>query len=725
MVIVLERLFFLFTLISCLVIFLVYLGFDLYRVNLFVFALAFVSFSFLEIYSNILKFFEKYEQLLLLLIIFLAIFILIRAGMFDKGIIAIQDYPIHYFTSYLMANKMLPHYHSINGMYLNYQLGYSPLYDYPAGAPILITLLWNLSFKQIPFWMIFRFVVIVSFLLSIFSVYYLSRSFGFHPFVSILSALLWLAWFHGYFVDGTFISYYSLSFGLFSITFFIKYLENKVRKNLLISGIFLALSLLFQSIFYPLFVFSLFVLALARRRMKEFFYTLIISLFIGSVYFGNLVSWDYSFQIFSKILNIFPHIYDINKLFWLYFYFLSIFPMLISLPLIQIRFPKKISWKINYLIFLSISFIVISFFLNFLQTKIRLGIINVLANMFLVERVLFLDRALFCILASIGVYYILCFKRKNTLIKVFTLSLLITYVYTFLLYLLDAWYRSDSKLFEYIYGHKLKDWYSLEFDDGIFRNKPNKEVFELFEFLNSSTTKEARIIVEDSRYGKLGGNIMALISYFTDKYYAGGFYQGIFIEGDTWFVDGVIFGKSIQEYKEEELEMYLDKYNIRWIAVWTPTSKKFFSNTKNFRKIYETSNGLFQVYEYIKLRPSYVYVKSGEAKLEILNDNKIIAHLFNIKEGEEIILKFRYEKYWQSFIDEKEIPIRKCDILMCLKAPKDGSYSIMLIYKEGNLLKICKLVSFFSLILCLLYFLKFPQNKLSISHLLKELKQRT
>jgi len=497
----------------------VYLGFGLYKVNLFVFVFAFVSLSFLKVSSKILKFFEKYERLLLFLIIFLATFILIRAGMFDRGIIAIQDYPIHYFTSSLMANKMLPKYHSINGMYLNYQLGYSPLYDYPPGMPILTTLLWNLSFKQIPFWMIFRFVVTISFLLSIFSVYYFSKSFGFHPFISILSALLWLAWFHGYFVDGTFISYYSLSFGLLSIAFFIKYLEHKVRRNLLISGIFSALSLLFQSVFYPLFVFSLFVLTLTRRRIKKFFYPLIISLLIGSVYFGNLFSWNYSFQIFSKIASIFPHLYDINRSFWLHFYFLSTFPLLISLPLIHIKLPKKISWKIDYLIFLSISFIIISFFLNFLQTKIKLGLINVLASMFLVERVLFLSRAIFCILASISVYYILHFAKKNNLIKVFALSLLITHVYTFLFYLFDAWYDSDSKLFEYIYGHKLKYWYSLEFNDGIFKNKPNKEVFELFEFLNRSTTKEARIIVEDSRYGKLGGNIMALILYFTGKYY--------------------------------------------------------------------------------------------------------------------------------------------------------------------------------------------------------------
>jgi hypothetical protein len=252
----------------------------------------------------------------------------------------------------------------------------------------------------------------------------------------------------------------------------------------------------------------------------------------------------------------------------------------------------------------------------------------------------------------------------------------------------------------------LKDWYSLKLDDGVLKNKPKKDVVELFSFLKENTTKDARIIVEDSRWGKLGGNIMALLAPFTDKFFVGGLYQGVFIEGDTWFVDGVIFGKNITEYSESDLTKKLEEYNVKWIVVWTNKSKSYIGNLSTFKKIYETSNKLFQVYEHSNIVPSYIYVGDGNASVKILNDDKIIISLNNVSKGGGILLKFRYEKYWHAFYDGKEIPIEKCGILMCMEAPSSGTYSIILLYREGNLLKLSKMISLASLISLSIYLLK-------------------
>ena len=351
-----NKLFLFATLISSLLILLSYIGFNFYNSNLFIFFLTFVVFSFFKISKSLFLFFEKHEKSLLLLVITSSVLILLRAGIIDEGIIAIQDFPIHYLIHHLIATKMIPYYQSINGMYLNYQLGYSPIYDHPPGGPLLTTLLWYATFKQIPFWAIFRFVVALSFILTIFSVYYLSKSLGFNSFVSILSALLWLSWFHEYFIDGTFISYYSLAFGLLSISFFVKYLEGRQneKKKLILSGLFLAFSLLFQSMFYPFFLLLIFLLSLMKKSIKYFFIVLFVSFLVGFVYFTNFLVWDYSFQIFSRLPKIFPHLYDIGRSFWLHFYLLSVFPILISLPLILLKLPAKTGWKVDYLILSSI-----------------------------------------------------------------------------------------------------------------------------------------------------------------------------------------------------------------------------------------------------------------------------------------------------------------------------------------------------------------------------------
>jgi hypothetical protein len=114
--------------------------------------------------------------------------------------------------------------------------------------------------------------------------------------------------------------------------------------------------------------------------------------------------------------------------------------------------------------------------------------------------------------------------------------------------------------------------------------------------------------------------------------------------------------------------------------------------------LYETSGGLFQVYEYINIKPSYISLESGRADLKILNDNQMVINLVDVKKGENILIRFRHENYWRAFYNGMELKIEKCGILMCLKAPDSGSYSITLIYEEGNLLKIGKIVSLISLI---------------------------
>jgi hypothetical protein len=638
------------------------------------------------------------------LILLFSFLILIRAGIIDEGIIAIQDFPIHYYVHQLMANKILPLYKSINGYILNYQLGYSPLYDHPPGGPLLSTLLYYLSFKKVPFWIIFRAVVALSFILPIAAIYFLTKQLRFHPFVSILSLIFWLSWFHQYFIDGTFISYYSLSFGIFSIGFFIKYLNFKDKKILFASSLFLSLSLLFQSMFYPFFLLSIFLLALFKNRIKEFFILLIISFLLGFVYFADILSWDYTFQIFSKQAKIFFHQYDINRVFWVHFYLLSCVPVLISLPIILVKNKKADKWKINFLLFVSFFLIFLSFILNFLQTGLEGGIVRIISSMFLIERIIFLDRVFFSVLASLVIFKIL--EDGKNFPMALILALTFSYFFTFFHYLFEAWYRSDSELFKFIYNWKLEEWYSLKLHSGVLKNQPKEDVLELFQFLKENTTKEARIVVEDSRWGKLGGNIMTLLAYYTDKYFVGGLHQGIFIEGDTWFVDSIIFGKKINEYKNGELENYFDLYNIKWVVVWTNESKNFFSKESNFKKVYTTSNGLFEVYEYLKAPNSYFLFKGNNANLEIINDSLMVLNVSNVRKGEKILLKFRYEKYWHAYEKNTELPLEKCGILMCLVLPKEGTYNIVLKYEEPLLLKIGKIVSLLSFAIILYFLIK-------------------
>ncbi|MFH1858148.1 MAG: hypothetical protein ABH845_04525, partial [Candidatus Omnitrophota bacterium] len=41
------------------------------------------------------------------------------------------------------------------------------------------------------------------------------------------------------------------------------------------------------------------------------------------------------------------------------------------------------------------------------------------------------------------------------------------------------------------------------------------------------------------------------------------------------FVDGVLFGKPIEEFSSKEFQEYLQQYNIRWIICFSPTAKRY------------------------------------------------------------------------------------------------------------------------------------------------------
>jgi hypothetical protein len=556
----------------------------------------------------------------------------------------------------------------------------------------------------------------LSFILPLIAIYFLTRKLNFPLSVALLATIFWLSWFHGYFLDGTFISYFAFSFSIFSISFFVDYFKKKKIYSLLLSSIFSALTLLFQSMFFPFLLISLFIFSILKFKIKPFVFLLLLTIPLTSIYLTSVFNWwHYTSTIFSMQPKIFPHQYDINKVFWKHFYILSNFVVLFSLPLIVLPSYKKFNPYLSFLLITSFSLIAITFLLNFIQTNfphfrlIPIEILRIAANFFLIERIMFFTRSLFCILAAFSVY--LTFKLiKNKKLKIFLtstiLALILIIFVSYFHYFWEGWYISDSPLFKYIYDWKLEEWYSLRFENGVLRNEPKKDVIELFNFLKANTNNQARILIEDSRWGKLGGNIMAMASYYTGRFFVGGLHQGVMIPGNTWAVDSIFFGRNITDYKIEELEEKLKLYNVGWIVAWTQTTKNWLDRSPKFKILHETKNKLFRVYAYLDSPMKYVESERSEVELKKLTNDTIVLKIKNGVKNEKLLLKFRYEKEWHAFVDGKEIPIEKRGILMSINLPKDGNYFIMIKYKENNLVKIGRYITFFSFIGIITYLLK-------------------
>lgn len=158
------------------------LEFELTKIYFYYFILSFViTFLLLRVnYSKkIINFIEKNSGKFLIIIIFFTILILYRAGLFSEGPIILQDYPIQYFAEWYPTTVLLPIFNNVNGICMNYQLGFNPFYDHPRGPPLLAATLYNLFFGKLPFWVIFRFIVGLAFILPILAIYFFTKKLGF------------------------------------------------------------------------------------------------------------------------------------------------------------------------------------------------------------------------------------------------------------------------------------------------------------------------------------------------------------------------------------------------------------------------------------------------------------------------------------------------------------------------------------------------------------------
>ena len=687
--------------------------------------------------KKIFSFAKKNADKIFIGIIFFALLILFRAGLFTPGPIVLQDYPIHYFVEWYSTTTLLPIFKNVNGPCIHYQLGFSPLYDHPRAPLFLPALLYYIFQEKLPFWLIFRFLVGVAFISPLIAIYLFSKKLSLSPIVGLISCILWLSWFHGFFLDGTFITYFAASFSLLALFFYLDYMEKKKVHSILLTSLFSSLVLFFQSMVFPYFFLIFILFTILNRKyidMKIFLIVVLFTFSTGLTYFISVLNgWDYVQSIFAKQPKVFHHQYDINYVFWKSFYEESHFIFIFTLPLFL--FPlRKINKQLENLLLIAFSVLFFSFFINYVQLHLTsystvLSPLKILINAFLIEKGLFLIRTIFCILSSFSVYYFFKTLHDKNFPLVLFLSFLgaslILTILSYSHYLWGAWYNSKDPHFGLIYyGYTLEEWYSSEFEDGVLTFSPNEEVMKLLTFLKERTTNDGRILLEDSRYGKLGGNIMALRAYFTDRFFVGGLHAGIMIPGDTWAVDGIFFGKNITDFDVDELKEKLNDYNVCWIAVWTRKAKKYFdSYSKTFRIIYETPKGLFKVYRYLDCPMNYLELKGrGSARLVTLTNDTRVIEVKDVEKGSELILKFRYEKGWHAYVNGNEIEIKPVGILMSMKLPFDGDYEIVVKYKEDALTIFGKYFSLFSFVLLLFLILYFKTDHLRKTSLIKPIR---
>ncbi len=187
----------------------------------------------------------------------------------------------------------------------------------------------------------------------------------------------------------------------------------------------------------------------------------------------------------------------------------------------------------------------------------------------------------------------------------------------------------------------------------LFNSKPYQlscvfpeNLTQLLDFLEKNTTREGRILIEDSEYSRErpvheydGGHFPGLFPEYVKREYLCGPRPMYPIKHSyASFTQGMLFGRKVEQYSGAELQERFAIYNVRWIVCWFKSSKIFLEQFPEYiSKIADIYK--FSVYE-VKREPSFFIKGRGTVHADY---NRL--ELDNVRaEDDEIIISYHWMK---------------------------------------------------------------------------------
>jgi hypothetical protein len=169
---------------------------------------------------------------------------------------------------------------------------------------------------------------------------------------------------------------------------------------------------------------------------------------------------------------------------------------------------------------------------------------------------------------------------------------------------------------------------------------PERE--ELIESLIQHTASGSRILWEDRPGPRTAPRWTALLPLLTDRPFLGGLDpDGCIEHSHAGILKQRLDGKPIGDWKDDELADYCRRYNVGWIAAWSPDVRKRFHAWKGAAEVARLHDGdegcLFQV---IGHEPTYAL--KGKAEL-IEADSRHITLANVVPDEGQVVLSLHYQ----------------------------------------------------------------------------------
>ncbi|OGL42491.1 MAG: hypothetical protein A2042_09300 [Candidatus Schekmanbacteria bacterium GWA2_38_11] len=162
---------------------------------------------------------------------------------------------------------------------------------------------------------------------------------------------------------------------------------------------------------------------------------------------------------------------------------------------------------------------------------------------------------------------------------------------------------------------------------------------ELIEWINQNTSRDGRILIEDScwqsGHAYWGSHLPCILPLYAEREYIGGPLPQFFMKHHfAEFHDAELFEKPIKEITPEKLKEYFDLYNIKWIICFISNSREYFDNLPGMVSMI-TKIDKFYIYA-VKREPNFFVKGKGE-----ISSGYNHLYLKNLSKG-DVIIKYHW-----------------------------------------------------------------------------------
>jgi len=157
-------------------------------------------------------------------------------------------------------------------------------------------------------------------------------------------------------------------------------------------------------------------------------------------------------------------------------------------------------------------------------------------------------------------------------------------------------------------------------------------------------------------------------------------------------MSGIWAGKFLNEYSVKEVNAFLKKWGVRYLAVWSDRSRRFFSAHPDF---YEEvwKNDPWSLFRFKGADSRSVVVPSGEGGIAEESYTQMVVRLKNVRRGEEAIVRMNYFPGFRLFCDGGSLPFYPHDGQVAFQIPREGEITVFIRYPRYLFLSVIGLAA--------------------------------